>query len=465
MSSVENHTAFDDLSIRLSRRTFLIGSLALSPVGLSNLLNSPSPADVAGLARIREAGELLKLDRTTASTTGFDAAMEQDGKLAWKFFEAWNASSRTVIPGTAYLNDGKLEGYPLITMWDVGSLILAFSSARLLGIISQIELNLKAQQIVKLLKIQTVSYKGAHLPKVEISATNFLSHRSGFDAADVGRLLVALKILDNLTLGKFAIAALISGWNFATVMNDGSVCGLKNGRLEICADTSYAHYAKRGYELWGYKLKSVSGFVDGSLNTQDQLSLISEIVRRGRIATEPNATEAIELGESEALGLALDLLFAAQIKRYQKEGKLTCASEGILDQEPWFTYQSCQFDLAGDDKWVIDTTNSASLKIARKMGEALRTISTKGCFLWNAIRPGNYSAKLLDCARNRSRTKAIGFASNIYESDLRPTNCSDINANALILESLAYVKHGRRPLLQITEEFRAASGLSGSDSQ
>ena len=148
------------------------------------------------------------------------------------------------------------------------------------------------------------------------------------------------------------------------------------------------------------------------------------------------------------------------MKRYQREGKLTCVSEGILDQTPWFTYQACQFDLVKDDQWVIDTTDFIDSKIAKKKGDAIRTISSKGCFLWHAIRPGDYSTRLLACARQQARTKSLGFASNIYEAPRKPTKCSDINANAVILEALAFIKHGRRPLLQIAEAYRATAEAS-----
>ena len=104
---------------------------------------------------------------------------------------------------------------------------------------------------------------------------------------------------------------------------------------------------------------------------------------------------------------------------------------------------------------VIDETE----EVVKKLGEALRTINPKGCFLWNAVRPGNYSQKLLECARRYARTKEFGFASNVYESDLRPTFCSDINTNAMILESLAHIKHGRRPLLEIAMEHRNANDI------
>jgi hypothetical protein len=457
------HNTKETLELKLSRRTMLFGALGLNPFGPFGF-RLPTvqtlAADAAALARVQESMAMVARDRLIPRTSGFDAAMEQDSKTAWQYFQIWKAVSKPMIPGTAYLNAGRIEGYPLLTMWDVGSLILAFASAFLLGHISQTDLNLKAQQVIKVLQSHTVEFGGTRLPSVEISASKVPSARSGFDAADVGRLLVALKILDHLTLGHFPIPALVGGWNFAAVTTDGNVCGVKENQLQTCSDNSYSHYAKRGYQLWGYDLKPVSGFSDGTLDDERKATIFKEVVRRGRIATEPNATEAIELGENDALGLAIDVLLAAQMKRYQKEKKLTCVSEGNLDQTPWFTYQSCQLDLVKDDQWVIETTDLDNLQVAKKKGDAIRSISSKGCFLWHAIRPGEYSTKLLECARQHARTRSLGFASNIYEAPMRPTKCSDINANAVILEALAFVKHGRQPLLQLAEAHRANAGAT-----
>ena len=457
------HSSDQHVEPKLSRRSLLFGALGLSPIGSFGLQLPVFPTlsgDAAALARVQESAAMVARDRSMPIASGFDAAMKADSKIAWQYFQIWKALSKPIIPGTAYLSAGKLAGYPLLTMWDVGSLILAFSSAFLLGHISQIDLNLKAQQVIKILQSHTVAFGGTRLPSVEISASSVPSTRSGFDAADVGRLLIALKILDNLTLGLLPIPALVAGWNFAVVIAGGSVCGIKEGQLQPCSDNSYSHYVKRGYQLWGWNLSPVIGFADGTLDDDHKATIFKEAIRRGRIATEPSATEAIELGESDALGITIDLLLAAQMKRYQREGKLTCVSEGNLDQTPWFTYQACQFDLVKDDKWVIDTTDLDNLQIAKKKGDAIRTISSKGCFLWHAIRPGDYSTRLIAFARQQARTRSLGFASNIYEAQLKPTKCSDINANAVILEALAFIKHGRMPLLQIAEAYRATAEAS-----
>ena len=150
------------------------------------------------------------------------------------------------------------------------------------------------------------------------------------------------------------------------------------------------------------------------------------------------------------------MLYAAQIKRFYSSGTPTSVSEGTLDQTPWFSYQACQFNPAGSHQWVIDTSRDEHAEIVRSKGNSLRTISTKGSFLWRAARPGAYSKMLVDFARRKARDSRLSFLSNIYETNQEPTNCSGIITNGLILESIAYILGGRRLLLEIS-----AAGTAG----
>lgn len=430
----------------------MAGALATNPLWLFGF-QFFDPLDIAAAARIDGADTVLSLDRNEDQIKFVDSEVEKDAKSAWKYFQMWNAGSQTIIPGTAYISDGKLLGYPLVTMWDVGSFVLAYCSAYLLGLITDSDLNNKTAQIISLLHHHTMTYGGSKLPQIEISSTIFPSKRSGFDASDVSRLLIALKILDNLTLGKSKISTLVSTWDFSPVIKNRMVSSVKDGKIEPSHETSYTGYTARGYQLWGYGAKFETR-QNSSMSREQKIAFIKSLALKGRIATEPNTNEVIELGETETLRLTLDILLAAQIKRFKSLGALTCVSEGILDQEPWFTYQACQLDLSGEDQWVVDTVNSETSVVARRKGDVLRAISTKGCFMWHAVRPGAYSSALLHCARTKANTGKIGFASGIYETNLKAMTCSDINTNAAILESLAYLHFDRQPLLTVSQLIR-----------
>jgi Protein of unknown function (DUF3131) len=472
-----------------SRRRFMLGGAATA-VGLAQMTRplqssivAPDPSAVMGEGQVMTASvdtaslraSLAPYDRILAAHDAVNfkdrekvpadaddpAALANDAEVAWTYFSMWRSGEKAFIPATAYEASGNVDGYPILTMWDAASLINAWSSAHILGLVTAAELQSFAGRIAASLTPATMEFRGGKLPLVEFTLNGKATGRVGFDSADAGRLLVALRILDNLTGSRAGIAALVKSWDFAPIIKNRRLQNVVRNRLQNFAINSYTHYTTEGFRLWGLAVDEVHDVDEENFGLEARAAFFARVAKRGRVATEPNATQAVELGSTPSLNFICDMLLAAQIARHEKTGILTCASEGIIDQTPWFTYQACQFRPQGEDQWVIDTSSKENTEIARAKGDALRTLSVKGAFLWHAIRPGAYSSKLVATARGKARTRRIGYASNIYEATLRPTNCSDINANGVILEALAYIKSGRRPLLDVSQELTASKAGAG----
>ena len=446
-----------------NRRQLMFGASGLL------LTTSRSFAERQGSGAVAEVGSSPVLDHAVLRIAGAEAMigapdhldhnhvmtanrnLNRDARTAWKFFKIWSRSFSSVTPGTAYIKDGKLDGYHGATMWDIGSALNAHVAACLLGLKSNAELLRTAKAFVGLLKQVSLPTMAGKLPCLEIVLGHRNEFKPGFDSADAGRLLLSLKILDNMTGGTAGITKLVASWQFGNVIRDGKVLSIRDGKFQDVPTNSYTHYASQGFRLWGFAVDSPYP-ADTELESQERkAAFLRQVAAMGRVATEPNTTELIELGESAAANLICDILLAAQIRRFEATGQLTCVSEGIIDQVPWFTYQSCQWHFDGLDEWPIESTDDAKGAIIKARGEALRTISTKACFHWWAVRPGIYSLKLIEAARKLAATPRIGFASNIYAQDLRPTYCSDVNVNALILEAAAYALNGKTPLLKLSE--------------
>lgn len=399
----------------------------------------------------------LRADTMTAATGQDDRIrLLADARTAWSYFAGWNILKRSRIPSTAYWDGGRRRGYPLLTMWDVASLINACVSARLLGFISDAELRAFGGRIIAVLEQTTMRLGKAGLPGLEISAGPMAVVRKGFDSADAGRLLISLKLLDNATFKSLSIDRLVKRWDFRRAVKNGTIRNLSGTRYQRFDPNSYVRYYMQGYRLWGIDLPDPLQEALPRLDGNNRAHFFAAAAKLSRYATEPLVTELVEIGvDNETLFLA-DMLFAAQIKRFNQTGKLTCVSEGNLDQPPWFSYQSCQFDPEGNNRWVIDTNRAENTALVKSKGESLRTVSTKGCYLWSAARPGVYSTMLLEYARRKAADDRLGFRSNIYEATQEPTACSDINTNGIILEAVAYILGGRRPLLEVT-----SPGLAG----
>lgn len=434
-----------------SRRAFMmgIGGWLVTQIGQIPGITLENPGGVAQL--IIDSYARLRAD-TMAPVAGQDdpARLLADARTAWSYFSEWKVLKRARIPSTAYMDGGSRRGYPLLTMWDVASLINGCISARLLGIVTEAELTAFGERIIAILGQSTTRYGKSGLPGLEIAAGSAQAIRQGFDSADTGRLLISLKLLDNMTRGSLNVERLVKRWDFRIAVLDGAIRNLNGRRPQRFDPNSYVRYYMQGYNLWGFDLPDPLQSLLPDYDGNNRAAYFAAAAELSRYGTEPLATELIEIGvNNETLFLA-DMLYAAQIGRFNETGKLTCVSEGNLDQAPWFSYQSCQFGLDGKNRWVIDTNKAENAALLKKKGEALRAVSTKGCFLWSAARPGVYSNMLLEYARQKAADNRLGFRSNIYEATGTATTCSDINSNGIILEVIAYILGGRRPLLEQT---------------
>jgi peptidoglycan/xylan/chitin deacetylase (PgdA/CDA1 family) len=380
-----------------------------------------------------------------------NGVLKADAELAWCYFDRGAKSFNGMVPATSWVEFGKVAGYPFTTMWDVGTHILATLSAQRLGIIAQQQFETTVSRILAFLGETNFRYAGGNLPHTERALGSKSGAREGFDSADTGRLLIALKILDQHTAGAFPVFKLVSGWSFGPVLKDGEMHVVsENGKVSSAHANSYAGYAGRGYSLWGEAIKPVFDTGDPGRSMDDALVALAEIQRRGRIATEPHVTEEIELGGSPHGRLMADILYAAQMKRYRETGILTCVSECAMAGPPYFTYQGYQLTDDGGD-FAVDTLKTSAPDKAAKLADSLRLVSAKGAYLWHAARPGDYSEKLVALVREQARMPGMGFSSGVSEQTGTLVQVTDVNTNGIILESIAYILGGRKPLLP-TEE-------------
>jgi len=404
------------------------------------------------------------LDGPQLSSGNDEVQLKRDAELAWSYFD-WGAGHfNGMAPATGWQEDGGFEGYPYITMWDIGSLILGSISAHRIGIIEQNRFEAGMQRVVEFLGESFFDYKGNKLPENERNIRGGAPSRRGFDSADTGRLLIALSTLETYTNAAFPLKQLVERWGLGVTLPRGEMHDIKGRTPTSLHLNSYSSYARQGYTAWGFEVNDVFDENDLGRDMDSTMRFVEEVQRRGRIATEPHTTEEIELGASLRTQIILDLLQSAHIERFETTGILTCASEGPIVGEPFFTYQGFQLDESGGH-WVVDAAHSQKIAVTARRGNAARLVSTKGCFLWAATRPGAYSARLLAAARQAARIDGLGFASGLYEASGKATPLSDINTNGIILEAIAFILNGRKPLISMTADEAGLSSKNDSSAE
>ena len=366
--------------------------------------------------------------------------LRADARVAWQFFK----------PKDKYLPSmvGSTTSNPVLAMWDTGSLILAYVAARDLHLIDQKEFRGRIDGVLSFLKKAVYRWRGADLPNYQTYVTTGRSYEAGYNATDTARLLIALKILEKRAGKNLGIKELVAGWDIASTVRDGRIHGVINGKLVPYDISMHANYLSRAYNLWDIKHEPIMDPRPLRDETAKKAFLASA-AHAGSIGTEPHVTEAIELGYSEPAEFLAGILYDAQVKRFEETGHLTCVSEAPIDSAPWFIYQGYQ--LTGNEtegNWAVSGAGSNAQWRTAKFADKIRMVVSGSAYLWYAARPDEYTARLCAYVRKHGKTEDEGFSPGIYERSDRPDQYPDINNNALILESIAFIAKSRTALLE-----------------
>lgn len=390
----------------------------------------------------------MRFAETGAGEAVLDAAektrLEADAELAWRYFARLSDKWTGLAPASAEASGSSVVPYPFVTMWDIASQIFGLDAAHTLGLATDDEFTEAAGKILK--SLPTTRIGKLRLPQANVSTRRGGAVENSYNASDTGRLLVALKLLADRGLEK-DVAAVLTRWDLAATISQRRLHDIDDGRWKTYFRSNYAHYAARGFALWGMEVDTPYAPEPEDEATDRRMRILGRVADIGSVGTEPHTLEAMEFGASEASGLIADLLFAAQADEYRRTGRFVCVSESSIDRAPWFVYQGLEID-AEDDPWTLETMVQRSRYRAPALRRAIEVVNCKGAYLWNAVRPHPYAGRLVGHVRERGRVPGLGFASGIYAATGRPTaNYSDVNTNGIILEAIAYVLNGRKTLL------------------
>ena len=364
-------------------------------------------------------------------------------RVAWKYFE------NNDQPGTGLANS--VDQYPASTMWDTGSYLMALISAERLQLIGTAEFDRKLSLALGSLariplfdgQLPNKSYNTISLAMVDY--TNQPTQRGlGWSAVDAGRLLVPLNIvLWNYPSHSGEVRAVLARWDVSRLLDRGELHG---SAVDKTGKTVYLQEGRFGYEQYSAKSFALMGLdVNNAMSYYDDLKLVD--VDGMRIPTdsrdagayhahvyavsEPYILDGIEFGwDSSSRSFARDL-YEAQVKRFQKTGVLTAVTEDNLDQAPFFAYNAVWAD---GKPWNTITDEGKDVS-------QFRSLSTKAAIGWLALYRDDYT-KRLEAEVNGLFDPAKGWFAGRYERDGKPNRALTANTNAIILESLCYVRNG-----------------------
>ncbi len=369
-------------------------------------------------------------------TAGHQALMA-DARRAWSYIAAYT-HPKTGLCASVVETTGGITRLETVTMWDVASHLNALPAAQALGLIDRAGMQARISAILP--NITGRETDGRRLPSEWIRTDRVHYGNRNFDACDTGRLLAALWNLKAVVGPELArrIDDLVAGWDLDKILIDGELHSVTDGQLGAITASHCAHYAARGFRLWGHAPRSPYEVFERASVTDDRMRLLHRANAIGVIGAEPLLLEGCDLGLSPESSYLADVLLAAQIAATARTGLLYGVSETPLDRPPWFSYQGLVLDRLRDEWRVVGIGAEEGLNTPAFQRENL-VLSCKAAYLWAAIRPHEYSDRLVDFVRQNGTSKT-GFVSGIYMTPQRPmTNYTDLNTNAIILQAIARI--------------------------
>jgi len=367
---------------------------------------------------------------------------------------AWTYFRNNTIEDTGLVNS--VDGYTAATLWDTSSYMLALVSAKDLGIIEASEFDGRLRKLLKTLA--ELPLFEDRLPNKAYSTTtasmttyeNKPTDRGvGWSAIDIGRVMVPFNLLvwNNPEYTEL-VNDVLSGWDIAAISVDAEMIGadiddndktlyLQEGRL------GYEEYAAKSLVLAGLDFSEALNYsqyfeyveIDGvevgtDLRTPDKFDAINFVV------SEPYVLDGIEYGWDRYSRSLAYSVYQAQEARYKRTGKVTAVSEDNIDQAPYFVYNTV---FADGKAWnaVTETGEDAS---------EYKTLSSKAAIGWYALYDTPYTDTLFKSIKDNFDTDK-GWYAGIYEESGKKNKALTANTNAIILESLRYIKLG--PMVRI----------------
>lgn len=361
---------------------------------------------------------------------------------------AWTQFNRLWVPETGLAK--ATFDYDKLTTWDIGSVLGALYSARVLGLIDEDAYRGRICRTLETLE-HIPLFRDSVFHKLYDARTGQMANRDGrvtprgyaWSATDLGRLLVWLRIVARTDSSLTDLAGrvarrlktdrvVVDGYMYGEDATPGRrVRRFQEGRI------GYEQYAARGFALWGH---DVALALDINTHSVPHKVMDVEILRdaRGldRLTSEPFVLLGLEVGWTDHERALAQAVLKMQERRYVRTKTITIVSEDALGIAPHFFYYYCVF--CSGRTFVVETSEPG-LRL-----NSPRWVSTKATFGWHALLPSDYTKLAMD--RVAKARASVGWSSGVMERTGAPTRTYDLNTAAVILEAAAYRKLGR-PLL------------------
>jgi hypothetical protein len=360
-------------------------------------------------------------------------------RRAWGYLNANYKASTGFVDAT--------PGWANTTMWDLGGQLLAFLSARELGLIDSVEYDRRiAKGLSTLEKIEL--YRNVAFNKIYSTKDGSITRDvpGGWSATDIGRLFLALKIL-SVREPRWAEQAqrIVRRGDLSAIVKDGYLhgeasrtdgrpAGFQEGRI------GYEQYVAKGFEAWGAAVGNAANVrTNARAVTVLGVQLLGDRRSQDRLLSEPFILQGLEVGLTGDMRELAGNLLKAQEARFNSTGQVTIVSEDAVAVAPHHFYYYCVY--CSGKPFVVNIF---------RPGEELdapRWVSTKGAYGWHAIMPNAYTKRATDYVAPALDAQK-GWATGVYEGSRKSTETYDVNTAAVMMEIAYFQLRGGKPLIE-----------------
>jgi hypothetical protein len=398
-------------------------------------------------AGARDASGNIESTALRPHTASANATLTEDEKRVYREMAKQSLAYLTTYWQSATGLVNATPDWKHTTMWDVGAQLLAFHSAKQLGLITAADYNARTKKTLTTLERAPLYDKVAY-NKLYSTTTGRISSESrpGWSATDVGRLLLALKIIAERD-PQFAAQAerIAKRVDFTTLIKDGYLQGRlvgSNGKPWSFQEgrIGYEQYVALGFQKWG---ADVANALDLMKNAEPVtvmgVSILADKRYQDRLLSEPFVLYGVEIGMPSDYATLASGLLALQEARYKKTGTVTAVSEDAVAVPPDYFYYSCVY--CNRKEFIVE--NASSMKEVAQP----RWVSTKAAFGWHALLPSDYTKTMVDYVQP-ARDATKGWASGVMEGSRESTKTFDVNTASVLLEIAYYQLRGGKPIIQ-----------------
>jgi len=381
-------------------------------------------------ARAEAIPALAVAPASAAATPGAgDPIFAEAARQAWRYIEEHHRPETGLVDGAV--------GWERATMWDAGSVLAAYFSARTLGLLDPQEYTRRVARVLRTLR-EAPLVDGVTFARAYPTRGGGPAGSPGWSPTDLGRLLLWLKIVAERDPALAADAeAVARRGNLAPVLRDGYMWGARGtagkraeyqeGRL------GYEQYAAAGFAAWGLHAEKAQSFTRNSIPLEVLgQPLMADMRGYDRLTSDPIVLYGLELGWPEEAQPLARALLAAQEERFKRTGLVTILGEDAIGIAPHFFYYYCAYTNAKE--FAVDVQDPDAVV------SGPRWVSAKSAFAWHALLPSAYTRRAVEAVRPAA--SARGWASGVFEGTRRSTGAENVNTEAVILEAAAYARAG-----------------------